>query len=463
MDKYKKLISNTFIFAIGTFSSKVLVFLLMPLYTRVLTTGDMGIVDLIVPTANLIIPIVSVGISNGIIRFGLDRSVRKSDVFSTGIITVAGGYLLFLLLRPLLLKIPIISEYSLLIYLYVLTSCLRSLCSQFVRAKEYVKLYAFDGVLSTIMVILFNILFLVVFKLGITGYVLATILSDLFSSVFLFTIASLGKYIRFRGLDWQVFGSMLKFCLPLLPTTIFWWITNASDRYLVTFMINEQANGLLGIAYKIPTMIILVSGIFSDAWQMSAITESERPGQESFFSNVFNAYQSMIFIAASGLILFCKLITKIFASPAFYESWQYMPFLIMATTFSCFVTFLGSIYMVEKKSMLTLMTTAAGAVINIVLNFMLIPLWGVNGATFASFISYFVVFCLRALNTRRFIKLHWNVPKVAFNLLILLTQTLVILNLETGWVWIEALLCLLMIAVNFKMLLLNLRRFLSRR
>lgn len=75
MDKYKKLISNTFIFAIGTFSSKVLVFLLMPLYTRVLTTGDMGIVDLIVPTANLIIPIVSVGISNGIIRFGLDRSV----------------------------------------------------------------------------------------------------------------------------------------------------------------------------------------------------------------------------------------------------------------------------------------------------------------------------------------------------------------------------------------------------
>ncbi|HIX66213.1 MAG TPA: polysaccharide biosynthesis protein, partial [Candidatus Anaerotruncus excrementipullorum] len=70
MDKYKRLLSNTLIFAIGTFSSKVLVFLLVPFYTNLLTKGEMGTADLIVQTANLIIPIVSIGMSNAIIRYG---------------------------------------------------------------------------------------------------------------------------------------------------------------------------------------------------------------------------------------------------------------------------------------------------------------------------------------------------------------------------------------------------------
>lgn len=78
MNKYKKLIGNTVIFAIGSFSSKLLVFLLMPLYTRVLTTSDYGVMDIIVNTSNLLIPIVMVSINEGIIRFGLDRRSARA-------------------------------------------------------------------------------------------------------------------------------------------------------------------------------------------------------------------------------------------------------------------------------------------------------------------------------------------------------------------------------------------------
>lgn len=106
MDKYKKLISNTMIFAIGTFSSKVLVFLLMPLYTRVLNNADYGVVDLIIQTGNLLIPIVSVGIINAVVRFGLDDSTSKSDVFSTGFITILCGFTALVLFQPLLAKVP---------------------------------------------------------------------------------------------------------------------------------------------------------------------------------------------------------------------------------------------------------------------------------------------------------------------------------------------------------------------
>ena len=95
MDKYKKLMSNTLIFAIGTFSSKFLSFLMLPYYTHVLEPSELGNGDLLFQAANFLIPVVSIGISNAIIRYGLDKHYRKSDVFTGAICAIFAGYLLF--------------------------------------------------------------------------------------------------------------------------------------------------------------------------------------------------------------------------------------------------------------------------------------------------------------------------------------------------------------------------------
>lgn len=470
MDKYKKLMSNTLIFAIGTFSSKLLSFFMMPYFTRVLDRSELGNGDLIIQAANLLIPIASLGISNAIIRYGLDRNFSKSHVFTGAVSTIFSGYLLFLFLSPLLSRIPFnspeVQKNFYLVYLYILTSCLRMLCAQFVRAKQFVKLYAFDGLLATTTVILFNILFLTVFKMGIAGYVLATICSDFLSACFLFVMAGLQRYIKFSGMDWGVLGAMLRFSIPLIPANIFWWITNVSDHYLLTLLLANGAaiNGLYVISYKIPSMINLVSGFFTDAWQMSAITENG-PGRDKFYTKVFSAYVALMFTAASGLILFTKLITRVLTSTAYYEAWQYVPLLVVSAVFSCLVTFLGSIYMVEKKSVLTLLTTVAGAVINIVLNLLLIPKYEANGAAFATMISYFVVFLLRIIDTHRFVKIRWKPFRLFFNLAILLLQTWILLNVaDLGkWVLYESLLCLLMIVLNLRQLLVSIEKVLLRR
>lgn len=458
MDKYKKLLSNTIIFGISTFSSKVLVFLLLPLYTRILTNADYGVVDLIVQTSNLLIPIVTIGIANGVIRFGLDRSINRNDVFSTGLITIFCGFGVFLLFEPLLAKVQYISGYTFIIYCFVFMSSLRSLCTQFVRAKQMVRLFAFDGVLSTITTITFTVLFLVVFKLGINGYVLAIVVSDFLSVVFLFWAARLHKHIKFRIEDKSTPMAMLKYSIPLIPTTIFWWITNVSDRYIVAYMLGAQANGLYAISYKIPTIIILVSSIFTEAWKLSIVTENKADQRERFFINVFKSYSSIMFIAASGLIFLAKVITKLLVSNSFYASWRYVPFLIMATTFSCLVTFVGSIYMVEKKSGLTLATTFAGALINVILNFLLIPGFGVNGAAFATFISYAAVFIIRAVNTRRFIKIKWNSIKLFVNTLILLAQSFVMISEVSHWVVYEMVFFMILVFINAKDVLINVRK-----
>jgi O-antigen/teichoic acid export membrane protein len=461
MNKYKKLISNTIIFGIGTFGSKILVFLLMPLYTRVLTSADYGVVDLIIQTSNLLIPIVSLGIANGVIRFGLDKSIRKGEVFSVGLTVISGGFIIFLVFMPIISKITYISGKTALIYLFVLMSILRTLCSQFVRAKEYVRLYAFDGLLSTFTTIVFNVLLLVVFKLGITGYVLAIVLSDFLSTVFLFTSAKLKRYVHIKYINKDLAKSMIKYSLPLIPSTIFWWITNVSNRFIVAHVLGNEANGLFAVSYKIPTIIVLISNIFMDAWQMSAVTEEDKRSRAKFFTKVFNVYQSILFLSASFIILFSKFITRILVSESFYLSWKYIPLLVMATTFSCLVTFLGSVYMVEKKSYLTLSTTVVGAITNVVFTFLLINKFGVNGAAFATFISYFTVFLIRARNTKNFIEIKWNAPKLFINTIIVLCQSIIMIFEIKYWVIYEIILVSLMTFINSGLILKNIRSLFS--
>ena len=440
MNKYWKLISNTLIFAIGTFSSKVLVFFLMPLYTSVLSEAEYGTVDLMVQIGNFLLPLVSCGIINGIIRFGLDKYYKKKDVFTTGFVTILG----------------------LLIYIFVLMSSLRSLCSQFVRAKGYVKLYALDGLLSTATTIFFNVLYLVVLKWGINGYILAMVSADTLSTIFLFYIAGLRRYLHLRGLNRRTSKEMLRYSIPLIPNSIFWWVNNMASRYLIAFFLGEELNGLFAVSNKIPTVIVLMSNIFMDAWQMSAVSDVPQK-RAQFFSRVFLCYQALLCTAASGLILFSKVITSILVADSYYSSWKYIPLLLISTIFSCMSTFLGSVYMVEKKSMLNFITTGAGAVLNVVLNLLFIPSMKVNGAALATLISYMVVFVLRAIDTHRFIPMRFSPTRLVFNTVVLLAQAVIMIFEIKGWILFEVALTLLMIIANLSALWATARKVLFSR
>lgn len=474
MDKYKKLASNTIIFAIGTFSSKVLSFLLMPFVTRMMGTGDYGAADLVQQTVNVLIPIVTLQVNSAALRFALDKAVNKADVFKVGVRTTLAGFAVFLLFTyPLrLLKINDfnLGDYIILIVAFVLVSSFRQLCQQFVRGCGHVKLYALDGILATATTLAFTILFLGPFKWGVTGYIVAIIASDACSVIFYFATAKLYRYIGFNKLkDKGIAHQMLKYCVPLIPTVVLWWIINVSDRYMVTYFISSSANGLYTAASKIPNFVILFSQIFIDAWQLSAVDEYDQEGGAQFFTKVFRVYSGGIFAVASVLILLCQIITKILVADDYYDSWQYVPILIIATTYSCIVNFLASVYMAKKKSVMSLVTAMSGAVTNFVLNLVFIPRLGANGAALATVCAFLVVFVTRELDTRRYIKIDFKLPILLGETAVLVTQSLLLLKFKSGVMIyvIEAVLVAAMLLLNLKpikelaMLLLN--KFLKKK
>lgn len=456
MDKYKKLATNTIIFAIGTFSSKVLSFLLMPYVTRMLQTGDYGTADLIQQTANVLIPIVFLQINSAALRFALDKDGDKAEVFTVGVRTTLHGFLVFLLLAYPMSLINIngfrIKDYIVLIYTFVLVSGFRQLCQQFVRGCGQVKIFAVDGILATGTTLLFNLLFLGPLKWGVTGYILAIIASDLCSILFLTVSCKLWKYIKIKGVKKSTTFSMLRYSIPMMPSIILWWIINVSDRYMVTGFINAEANGLYTAASKIPNFVIMFSSIFIDAWQLSAVDEYNNEDTEDFFTKVFRVYSGGIFAVSAGLIVFCQLLTKILVAPSYYESWQYVPILIMGTAISCHVNFLASVYMAEKKNVMAMVTAFAGALTNVVLNLILIPRIGAIGAAIATAISFAVAFVARGIDARRFIRIHYNTPMIVLEMLLLAAQSGVLLYFRSGVVMyaIEGVLLLVMLGVNFR-------------
>ncbi len=446
--KYKFLISNTGLFFISTFSSKFLVFLLMPICTAVLSPGEFNAADLMTQTANLLIPLVSLGIPNSIIRFGLDNKYSKRGVFTVAALSYGIGFLIFLACYPIIVKITFISQYVRYLYLYLLCSCLRTLVQQFIRAKTYTKLYAVDGIMATVNTLILVYVFLIKMNLGAMGYIMATIGADFISFLFLSIVSGCWRYFNISSATSELAKEMLGYCLPLIPTGIFWWITNVSDRYLVTAMVSGAVGGLYAISYKIPSIVNIFGTVFTEAWQISAVKEGQEKHPELFFKNVFRAYQAIVFISGAGLILICKPLISIMVDKSYYDSWRFIPVLIIATIFSCLSGFMSSIYMVQKNGRANLITMMAGAISNIAMNLLLIPKCGAQGAAIATFISYLLVFILRALGTKKFINIDISPLFMTVNVALMCALSYVMVIENKFWVLISIIITIIIFAYN---------------
>ena len=458
-NKYKTLISNTMLISLGTFGSKLLVFFMVRFYTGYLDTEAFGTADLITQSANLLLPIISMGITDGVFRFAVDHVQDRKRIFSAGLYTILVGALLLLALLPLVGLIPGLSAYLWLVGLYTIASCLHTLCAQFVRAEGKTALFAVQGMINTALVIGLNILFLAVLHYGVTGYVLSIVLADTLCALLLVVREKLWRQLTLKpGGIWK---QMLIYSVPMIPTTIFWWITNVSDRYMVSAIISTSANGIYAVSYKLPTIMTLISGIFMEAWQFSAISEAggDRLEHTKFFSRVWCAFQAMLFVAAAFITGFAQLGVKILAAPGYYQAWLYVPVLGIAMVFASFDSYLGTVYMVEKRSGRTFVTAMIGAVLNIILNLILIPSpLGAQGAAIATAASYLIVFLIRAIDARRFIPFKLYTFGVVENCVIHTVHTVFMVLQLPGWLAVQAACIVLMLAINRKPLFATLGR-----
>ncbi len=421
-NRYTRLLTNTAVFSVGKLLSKLLVFCMTRLYTAYLSPADYSTADLIANMANLLIPLACVGISEGIFRNAAAKEGDKEAFFTNGLAVLGGGSLIFLIgtliclaLSPFFDILPFLDGYVWLLVLYVLSANLHSVVSQYLCAIGRTKLFAAQGILNTVLVIGLNVFFLPVLGLGVTGYVLSTVIADFLTTVVLVLSTRLWRAVKPKSVSWDIIRTMLRFCLPLVPTTVFWWITGVSDRYMVAEMRSPEMNGLYTAAYKIPTLLIYAVGIFDSAWKLSVSSEDDPEATRAFYSRVWRVYTTVAFLGGGALMLSSRLFSRLLFADAYADAWVYIPVLTVATVFTALDTFLGSVYFAGKRTMWSMLTALVGALSNVALNLLLIPIYGAMGASVATFIAYFAVFILRLVTTRRLIRFKQEWPRWVVN------------------------------------------------
>lgn len=418
-NKYTRLLTNTAVFTVGKLLSRLLMFFMIGLYTECLTTGEYGEAELITSMANLLIPLACVGISEGIFRSAAAKSGDKEAFFTNGLAVFGVGSVIFLCLAPLMELIPFFVGSAWLIAAYVVVANLHTVVSQYLCAIGRTKLFAAQGILNTALVIGFNVLFLPVLDFGVTGYVGSTILADLLTTVFLILFTRLWRAVKPRSISWNTIRAMLRFCLPLVPTTICWWITGVSDRFMVEAMCSSELNGLYSAAYKIPNLLIYAISIFDSAWKLSVSSEDDPEACAAFYSRVWRAYTTLAFLGGGCLILMSRFLAHILFAAKFEAAWVYIPVLTFATVFTALCTFLGSVYFTSKKTVGSMLTALTGAVLNIGLNLLLIPPYGAMGASVATLVSYVAVCILRLATARKLIPFRQEWGRLAVNTLLM--------------------------------------------
>lgn len=448
MNQYKKLFSNSIIFAIGNLGSKLITFLMLPLYTYTLTTQEYGTVDLFITTVSLLLPIVGLNIFDAVLRYAMDKRYEAREVFTNGFFITTIISVILVIFIPILWIFK--SEYSLLVVLIII-QLFQNLFSQYAKAINEVKLFALNGIILSFAIALLNVFFLVVLDMKVTGYLLSLILSNLIATIYLLVKLNVPKLLDFSLVGKKNIVTLINFSVPLIPNSIAWWATNAVGRYFVLLYLGTGANGIFAVANKIPTLLTVFTSIFAQSWQISAIEEYENRKDKNFVSSVYNTYFLLLFVGSSGLIMLVKPIIRIFVSGDFYNSWRYIPFLLASVIFSSAASFLGSQYIAMKNTIEVFKTTILGATINIIFSLILIPLIGLNGVGLSSFISFFVVWGIRHKNIEKQSIINFNYRVFLINFSVILLQCVsYILNLGTTTTFIQLASFIAILMVNQK-------------
>lgn len=448
----KYLIKNVGILTISNFASKILVFLLVPLYTSVLSTAEVGIFDLIVSTVSLLVPILSVNIVDAVMRFSMDQTKSKEEIAAIGIkyICISSAFAIgIVFICRLIPFFDSIKGLEALIILYFVSYISNNFLIQFCKGMERVSDLGIAGVLGTIFTICANVLFLLVFKWGLSGFFSANVLGQAIPAVYLLIRVRLWKYLKSFNINKDLQKEMILYCAPLIATTVGWWVNSASDKYVVALMCGVGANGILSVSYKIPQVINTLHGIFTQAWQISAIKEYDSEDSAKFYGRSFLILNVLLAAACAWLIVLSKPLGHLLYQKEFYVAWQYVPFLLISCVLNSVSGFCGSILSAKKDSKSMAMSAVYGAVANIVMNLLFVWLVGIQGATIATAISSFIIYYVRRRAVGDGITLKgYSVVLITWALLCL--QALI--EIYTPFWWIEVILMIIMLVINWSTL-----------
>lgn len=425
-NKYRTLLKDLGVFAFGSFGSKVILFLLVPLYSTYMTQAEFGTSELVFSIGQLAAPIASLAVYEGVLRFGLTDTKRRPNALLGAFVVSLLGCLILVVCTPLFGRYEGIGRFQWFLTGYAVAYMMATLGSNFLRAKNLNRAFAVLGMCQTLLLALSNILFLVWMDFGVEGYLWSLIISNAFFTVAAFTYGNGAEELRSAKWDGALVREMLVFSAPLALNSASWWIIQSSGKVLLDWLSGAAAVGLYAVATKIPSLLNVFVSIFAQAWGISSIRDMDGEQDLSFYRRVFGAYQALIFMVACVATAISQPLVKAITGPDFAVAWRYVPLLLVGAVFSAVSWYYGTMYIALKRTLNGFITTVVAAGVNLLCAYMLIPWIGIWGASAGVALAYAVLALMRLFDVSRILGLKTDLPLFTVNSVVLLAQALAV-------------------------------------
>lgn len=423
-DKLKELTKDTAIYGISTMVGRFLNFILVPIYTNIFPPADYGIIQLVYAYMAILNIVFIYGLDSAYLKFASFKDIGdEKDNFSTPYISVFATSLLisFLIIINIdaigtSLRIP--SEYNYLIYLAVAILFLdANVVIPFLRLRldRKAKIFSFYKIINICVNIFLNIYLILILHWGIEAIIISNLIASAVSLMLVsFTIIKNFK-LKFHIL---LFKRMLKFGLPFLPAGFAVMLVQVIDVPILEKLTDLKTVGIYKANYKLGIFMMLFVNMFQFAWQPFFIQNAKEPNAKEMFSKILTYFTLVGSIILVVLSLFITDLAQIkiagftLVGPQYWAGLQIVPIILLAYLINgMYSVFSAGIY-IEEKSIYVPLITGAGALVNVAVNFLLIPTLNITGAALATLASYVVIASGYYFVTQKFYKVKYELKRI---------------------------------------------------
>ncbi|MCF8241120.1 MAG: oligosaccharide flippase family protein [Melioribacteraceae bacterium] len=437
-NKLKELSKDTAVYGISTIVGRFLGFLLVPFYTNVFPTDEFGIYATVYAYLAFFNILFIYGMDAAFMKYAsIADEKEKKDIFSTPIIFITFTSILlvgviYLLKAPLQQLMFIPERHSQLlnyVVFIILFDTIALIPFGHLRLQRKAGKFALIKILNIGINLVLNVILVLGYNYGIEAIFISNLAASAFS--LLAVSPDILKYLKFR-LRKDILIKMLQFGIPYLPASLAAMIVQVIDRPILRYLTDESTVGIYQANYKLGIFMMLFVSMFQYAWQPFFLTNAQEKNAKDIFAKVltlFTITSSLIWIVLTLFIDDLASIEfwngKTIIGKEFLPGLSIVPIILLAYIFhGMYVNFQAGIYIEEKTKYFPLVT-GAGALVNLLMNFLLIPVIGIYGAAYATLASYVVMSAGLFITSQRFYKIKYEFAKI-FKLFSLIIFTILI-------------------------------------
>ena len=395
MARDSELIKNTFLISLAQISAQAVNFLLLPVYTSVLSTEEYGQIDLYATLRSVLTVILFMGIEQSLFRFCVSEKnmQKKKEYFSAG---VALAIILFILFSFIFIISSQVYkfQYAILLYAYYFIYGIYYLLIHIARGFEKTGIYALATMSGTVLTTILNIILVVCMRFGVKGVLVSSILA------YTLIILCMAVHLPLRATiiyKWEKSRAkeMLSYSLPLVLNNVMSWVAISSDRLIIVAILGNSMNGIYSLANKFYTILVVMTTGFTMAWAETAVKVVQQPGHKEYYRKIICRSMDVYFLIISGMITVLPFFFEHVINPAYASAYYHIPIIIYAAFWYTASSVIGYILLAHKKSGEMGIGTLLVAITNLVVHVALIGKIGLFAASVSTLVSYVGLFAFR--------------------------------------------------------------------